>query len=146
MALVDWRKLFSRGEDQSLECFPAYDLELIKLAHEVFDEGIPEWRYALVGQFIDNGPWHIQHKLLVLRKWESNLRKLDFDLSHMLVWVQLYNVPLELYSRKGLSHIASGIGVPLYMDVITAYKEHLEFAKVCVELEAGAKIPKSNEG
>ncbi|XP_039005547.1 uncharacterized protein LOC120132938 [Hibiscus syriacus] len=66
---------------------------------------------------LENGPWHIQNKPLVLRKWEPNLRKLDFDLKCMPVWVQLYNVPLELFSRR------------------------LEFAKVCVKVEAGAVIP-----
>ncbi|KAK8704078.1 hypothetical protein V6N13_047711 [Hibiscus sabdariffa] len=91
---------------------------------------------------LENGPWHVQHKPLVLRKWESNLRKLDFDLARMPVWVQLYNVPLELYSRCGLSYIASAIGYPLYMDSITTSKERLEFTKVCVEIAAGARIPR----
>ncbi|KAK8684981.1 hypothetical protein V6N13_040992 [Hibiscus sabdariffa] len=61
----------------------------------------------------------------------------------MPVWVQLYSVPLELYSRRGLSYIASAIGYPLYMDTITASKERLEFAKVCVEIAAGARIPRA---
>ncbi|GMI69541.1 hypothetical protein HRI_000623400 [Hibiscus trionum] len=61
----------------------------------------------------------------------------------MPVWVQLYNVPLELYTRLGLSYIASGLGVPLYMDSITASRERLEFAKVCVEIVAGASVPRA---
>ncbi|KAK8556070.1 hypothetical protein V6N13_070140 [Hibiscus sabdariffa] len=92
---------------------------------------------------LDNGPWHIQHKPLVLRKWEPNLKQLDFDLTRMSVWVQLYNVPLKLFSKKGLSYIASVLGVPLYMDSITASRERLEFAKVCVEVEAGRRIPRT---
>ncbi|KAK8665687.1 hypothetical protein V6N13_005849 [Hibiscus sabdariffa] len=91
---------------------------------------------------LENGPWHIQHKPLILRKWEPNLQRLDFDLTHMLVWVQLYNVPLELYSKLGLSYIASGLGVPLCMDSITASREKLEFAKVCVEVPAGVRLPR----
>ncbi|KAK8631504.1 hypothetical protein V6N13_028289 [Hibiscus sabdariffa] len=91
---------------------------------------------------LENGPWHIQHKPLVLRKWEPNLPKLDFDLACMPVWIQLFNVPLELFSRRGLSYIASGIGKPLYMDSVTASRERLEFAKVCVEVAAGARIPR----
>ncbi|XP_039041850.1 uncharacterized protein LOC120180618 [Hibiscus syriacus] len=92
---------------------------------------------------LENGPWHVQNKPLVLRKWLHGSQKLSFDLSCMPIWVQLYRVPLELYSKKGLSYIASAIGRPLYMDAITASKQRLEFAKVCVEIEVGSVIPDS---
>ncbi|KAK8549624.1 hypothetical protein V6N13_073407 [Hibiscus sabdariffa] len=97
---------------------------------------------AAMDWVLENGPWHIQNKPLILRKWEPNLRRLDLDLKKIPVWVQLYNVPLELFSRRGLSYIASAIGVPLYMDTITASKGKLEFAKVCIEIEVGARFPK----
>ncbi|KAK8651283.1 hypothetical protein V6N13_140891 [Hibiscus sabdariffa] len=90
---------------------------------------------------LENGPWHIQHKPLVLRKWEPSLRSLDFDLKKMPIWVQFYNVPLELFLKEGLSYIASTIGVPLYMDTITASKARLEFTKLCIEVDVGMKIP-----
>ncbi|KAK8658001.1 hypothetical protein V6N13_036217 [Hibiscus sabdariffa] len=61
----------------------------------------------------------------------------------MPVWVQLYNVPLELFSRKGLSYISSALGVPLYMDLIMASRERLEFAKVCIEVDAGRRLPRT---
>ncbi|KAK8673477.1 hypothetical protein V6N13_111811 [Hibiscus sabdariffa] len=91
---------------------------------------------------IENGPWHFQNKPLILRKWEPNMSKLDFDLVCMPVWVQLYNVPLELFNKTGLSYIASALGNPLYMDSITANRERLEYAKVCVEIGACSSIPK----
>ncbi|XP_038993244.1 uncharacterized protein LOC120116935 [Hibiscus syriacus] len=90
---------------------------------------------------LDNGPWHVQNKPLVLRNWVPGMQKLSFDLSFMPIWIQLYNVPLELYSRKGLSYIASALGNPLFMDSVTASKNRLEFAKVCVEVEDGVVIP-----
>ncbi|KAE8682000.1 Pentatricopeptide repeat-containing protein [Hibiscus syriacus] len=153
-------------KEQSLEYFPPEVLEgvsTVKPPVVVIEEAIAKWDCVVVGQFIGdapnfgymqriveilwgkashvkNGHWHIQNKPLVLRKWEPNLRKLDFDLKRMPVWVQLYNVPLELFSRVGLSYIASAVGNPLYMDYVTASKERLEFAKVCVEVEAGEVI------
>ncbi|KAK8655823.1 hypothetical protein V6N13_108389 [Hibiscus sabdariffa] len=48
----------------------------------------------------------------------------------------------ELFTRIGLSYIASAIGVPLYMDSITDSRQRVAFAKVCVELPADAIIPK----
>ncbi|XP_039038081.1 uncharacterized protein LOC120175552 [Hibiscus syriacus] len=90
---------------------------------------------------LENGPWHVQNKPLVLRRWEPGLQSLNFDLALMPVWVQLYNIPLELYSQKGLSYIASALGTPLYMDTITASRERLEFAKLCIKIEAGSVLP-----
>ncbi|KAK8638784.1 hypothetical protein V6N13_137195 [Hibiscus sabdariffa] len=188
---VDWRKLFGGVREQTLNFFlPTISNGLIRVQppREVFDEGIEDWKFSLVGQFVgpapnfsamqkivgilwgemstvkvsiagsnlyvftfvnatardwvlENGPWHIQHKPLVFRRWEPNLQKLDFDLQKMPIWVQLHNVPLELFSRKGLSYIASAMGTPLYMDSITASCERLEFAKVCIEIIAGVSIP-----
>ena len=59
------------------------------------------------------------------------------------IWIQLGNVPLELFTKNGLSYIASAIGNPLYMDRITANKQCLAFAKVCVDVDASAEIPRS---
>ncbi|KAK8595076.1 hypothetical protein V6N13_015985 [Hibiscus sabdariffa] len=68
--------------------------------------------------------------------------KLDFDLVRIPICVHLFNVPLELYSKTCLSYTARAISVPLYMDWITASTERLEFAKVCIEIEACAEIPR----
>ncbi|XP_039026259.1 uncharacterized protein LOC120159770 [Hibiscus syriacus] len=92
---------------------------------------------------LENGPWHVQHRPIFLRKWEPNMRELHFDLLQMPIWIQLYNITLELFSRKGLSYIASAIGKPLHTDSITASRERLEFAQVCVEISADSKVPES---
>ncbi|XP_039054688.1 uncharacterized protein LOC120197152 [Hibiscus syriacus] len=91
---------------------------------------------------LNNGPWHVHNKPLILRNWEPNLKRLSLNLSKIPVWVNLFNVPLELFSRTGLSYIASAIGVPISMDTITATKSRLEFAKVCIEIGVRDVIPK----
>ncbi|KAK8700198.1 hypothetical protein V6N13_018601 [Hibiscus sabdariffa] len=158
--IVDWKKLFEGAEEHTLDYFPPARVEgtvAIAPPSSVFDDGIADWKYALVGQFVGSAPnfsslqiiiqiiWGkdstVKNKPLVLRKWEPNLKRLDFDLCRMPIWIQLFNVPLELYNRKGLSYISSALGMPLYMDSITASKECLQFAKVCVEIEAGSKLP-----
>ncbi|XP_039004038.1 uncharacterized protein LOC120130969 [Hibiscus syriacus] len=92
---------------------------------------------------LENGPWHIINKPLILRKWEPSLKRLNFDLSKIPIWVHLYNVPLELFSQAGLSYLASGVGIPISMDSVTTSKTMLEFAKVCVEIGVNDEIPKS---
>ncbi|XP_039043801.1 uncharacterized protein LOC120183093 [Hibiscus syriacus] len=107
--------------------------------HYVFSfdsEAIRDW-------VLESGPWHILNKPLILRKWEPNWNRLHFDLSRIPVWVNLFNVPLELFSRTGLSYIASSLGSPLSMDSVTATKSHLEYAKVCIGIGVNDAIPKS---
>ncbi|KAK8571345.1 hypothetical protein V6N13_103472 [Hibiscus sabdariffa] len=77
-----------------------------------------------------NGPWHIHNMPIILRKWEPNLRSLEFNMDRLSVWIHLYRIPLELFTTVGLSYIASVIGIPLYMDSITAGLQRLAFAKV----------------
>ncbi|MBA0576876.1 hypothetical protein Golob_023956, partial [Gossypium lobatum] len=47
----------------------------------------------------------------------------------MPVWIQQSRVPLELFTRKGISYVVSALGKPLYMDGITTSEQHLAFAK-----------------
>ncbi|KAK8625158.1 hypothetical protein V6N13_090034 [Hibiscus sabdariffa] len=88
-----------------------------------------------------NGPWHIQNKPIILRKWEPNLKSLDFSMEKLSVWVHLSGVPLELFNNVGFSYVTSALGTPLYMDGITANRQRLAYAKVCVEMSADFKIP-----
>ncbi|XP_039055526.1 uncharacterized protein LOC120198242 [Hibiscus syriacus] len=94
---------------------------------------------------LDNDLWHVLHKPLILRKWEPNLQRLNFDLSRLPLWVHLFNIPLELYSKEGLSYIASALGEPISMDSITASKYRLEYARVCIEIGAKDDLPESVE-
>ncbi|XVF56289.1 hypothetical protein PTKIN_Ptkin06aG0107100 [Pterospermum kingtungense] len=59
----------------------------------------------------------------------------------MPVWLHLGDVPLELFTPDGLSYIASAVGNPLYTDRVTANRERVAFAKVCVEVDADSIIP-----
>ncbi|XVF61955.1 hypothetical protein PTKIN_Ptkin08bG0176800 [Pterospermum kingtungense] len=61
------------------------------------------------------------------------------------VWVQLSNIPLELFHQKGIGCIASAIGKPLYTDRITAQQLKLSYARVCVEIGVLDSIPKEIE-
>ncbi|KAK8598371.1 hypothetical protein V6N13_094343 [Hibiscus sabdariffa] len=127
--LIDWKKFFSRLEEQTIDFFLrsiAEEAKLVEPPLAVFDVGISECRFSLISQFVG---------------FLLNAMYCGAPLGEgMLVWMHLYNVPLELYSRVGLSYIASAVGVPLYMGSIVATKGKLEFAKVCIEVGAGVKL------
>ena len=97
---------------------------------------------ALRDRVLETGPWHIQNKPLIVRKWEPGMESLQLNMAKLPIWIQLGNIPLELFTQRGISYIASAIGNPLYMDRITASQQRLAFAKVCVEVEAAKDIPK----
>ncbi|KAK8700525.1 hypothetical protein V6N13_018919 [Hibiscus sabdariffa] len=159
---IDWRKLFAASSDQSLEFFPPEISEselTVKPPKDFFDEGFHMWRNALVGQFISKPPnfsmmqklvnflWgkhgEVDNKPLILRRWEPNMPSLNFDLEKILMWIHLTGIPLELFSKRGLSYIASVIGTPLYMDNVTGSRQRLAYAKVCVEISVNSCLPDS---
>lgn len=61
-------------------------------------------------------------------------------MNRMPVWDHLSNIPLELFTSKGLSYIASALGNPLYMDSITANWQRLAYAKMCFEMNANLVV------
>ncbi|XVE50375.1 hypothetical protein DITRI_Ditri01bG0157700 [Diplodiscus trichospermus] len=89
---------------------------------------------------LERGPWHIQNRPLIVRKWELGLTMLQFHMSKIPIWIQLGNVPLELFTQRGLSYIASAVGRPLYMDRITASQQRLAYAKVCLQIDVQTEI------
>ncbi|XVE48638.1 hypothetical protein DITRI_Ditri01bG0017900 [Diplodiscus trichospermus] len=97
---------------------------------------------AVRDQIFKQGPWHIQNKSLIVRKWEPGMSHLEFDLSRIPLWIHLRNVPLELFNKKGLNYIASTIGTPLYMDHVTTCHQRLAYAKLCVEVNVDANVPR----
>ena len=90
---------------------------------------------------LEAGPWHIQNKPLIVRKWEPRLQTLKFNMERLPIWVHLGNIPLELFAQNGLSYIVSAIGTPLSMDKFTACQSRLAFAKICVEINTTFDIP-----
>ncbi|XP_031263453.1 uncharacterized protein LOC116121651 [Pistacia vera] len=66
-------------------------------------------------------------------------------ISYVPIWVKFSGVPLEFWTTKGLSYVASAIGKPLYMDNITDVGDRLEYARVCVEIYTSTSFPNSVE-
>ena len=71
---------------------------------------------------LEGGPCNIQNIPLIVRKWEPDMESLDFNMKKLPIRIHLRNVPLELFTKNGLSYLASTVGNPLYMDRITVNK------------------------
>lgn len=57
------------------------------------------------------------------------------------VWIHFPNLKLHLWSITSLSKFTSVIGKPLFTDKITAERERITFARVCVEVKVGDPLP-----
>ncbi|KAF9620086.1 hypothetical protein IFM89_010736 [Coptis chinensis] len=59
------------------------------------------------------------------------------------IWLNLYNVPKDLWTGEGLGFLASRIGDPQRMDEATAARKRLLYARVCVLVEIASELPES---
>ncbi|KAK8655336.1 hypothetical protein V6N13_107918 [Hibiscus sabdariffa] len=83
---------------------------------------------------LESSPWHILQKAIILRNWLPGMNFDIVSLDTAPVWIKFWHIPLELYSQQGLGYLASALGKPMYADKATALKQHLEYAKICVEI------------
>ncbi|GAV91360.1 DUF4283 domain-containing protein, partial [Cephalotus follicularis] len=62
---------------------------------------------------IDNGPWDVWGYHLVVRRWSRDMSLVLEECKTIPVWVKLSRVPVQYWTKLGLSYIASVIGKPL---------------------------------
>ncbi|KAL0293940.1 UNVERIFIED_CONTAM: hypothetical protein Sradi_6911600 [Sesamum radiatum] len=67
---------------------------------------------------IEGGPWLFQGQPIVLQFWEQGMSLRRQKHTQIPVWIRLRHLPMEYWTEEGLSTVASGIGTPLYTDVL----------------------------
>jgi hypothetical protein len=97
---------------------------------------------ASCDEILESRVWHVSNKPLILRKWQPGMQILKLTLSSVPVWVKLINLPMEFWTPKCLSYVASGIGIPLCADKVTEEQKRLRFACVLVEMDVNSVCPK----
>ncbi|KAK0588873.1 hypothetical protein LWI29_006507 [Acer saccharum] len=85
---------------------------------------------------LEAGPWLFAGRMVILKKWHPRLILSKDSYSKIPVWVKLFNIPHEYWNEEGLSHIASAVGKPLYVDSLTESMKRISFARVCIEIDA----------
>ncbi|KAG5221989.1 DUF4283 domain-containing protein [Salix suchowensis] len=89
-----------------------------------------------VQEVIEKGPWMFGGKNIILQKWTPSFHFNRNKIPTISVWVRLKGLPLPLWTKQGLSMAASMVGKPLSCDEQTMGCRRLEFARLCVELDA----------
>uniref|UniRef100_A0A6N2LTQ3 DUF4283 domain-containing protein n=1 Tax=Salix viminalis TaxID=40686 RepID=A0A6N2LTQ3_SALVM len=85
---------------------------------------------------LERGPWMFGGKAIILQQWHPQFVFDKNRISKLPVWIRLHGLPFSLWSRKGLSVAASMVGKPLSCDEATYCCTRLDFARVCVEIDA----------
>nr|TKR98217.1 hypothetical protein D5086_0000205770 [Populus alba] len=85
---------------------------------------------------LEKGPWMFGGKNIILQQWHPRFQFDKTKISTLPVWVRLHGLPFPLWSKQGLSLAASMVGRPLSCDELTYSCTRLEYARICVEVDA----------
>jgi hypothetical protein len=85
---------------------------------------------------LEKGPWMFGGKNIILQQWHPLFQFDKNKISTLPVWVRLHGLPFPLWSKQGLSLAASMVGRPLSCDELTYNCTRLEYARLCVEVDA----------
>ncbi|GJU33233.1 RNA-directed DNA polymerase, eukaryota, reverse transcriptase zinc-binding domain protein [Tanacetum coccineum] len=95
---------------------------------------------------IEMGPWMVNGKPMFVQKWDPSVSLDKAEPNKLPLWVRLRNLPLEAWTTKGISAVASRLGTPQIMDQTTTQMckvgyGRLGFARVLIDVEAEKRLP-----
>lgn len=111
---------------------------------QVVDETTMKFRVAssiVRARILRRGMWNIGNIPLVITKWTPEELKEKPEVKSIPLWVHLKNVPVHMFSWKGLSFIASAAGSPVRLHPETASCSNFKLAKVFVNADLTKELP-----
>ncbi|KAG5224321.1 DUF4283 domain-containing protein [Salix suchowensis] len=130
----------------------------LKISEEITLENVEKWSRCMVGFFpgyrlpyqtvntiasrvwrqcgLEHGPWMFGGKNIVLQQWHPHFCFDKNKISKMPVWIRLTGLPFPLWTKQGLSLVATMVGRPLSCDEQTFNGTRLDYARICVEVDA----------
>ncbi|KAJ6321112.1 hypothetical protein OIU78_016338 [Salix suchowensis] len=89
---------------------------------------------------MEKGLWMFGGRNIILQQWHPRLLFDKTKIATIPVWIHLHGLPFPMWTRQGLSMATSMVGKPLSCDAQTFSCTRLEYARVCVELDAAHPI------
>lgn len=89
---------------------------------------------------LEKGPYIIYGRPFLLKIMPELFDFNDLEFTKVPVWVQIPNLPLQLWNNKALSKIASKIGSPIQSDKLTQSKGRLSFARLLIEIDVSKEL------
>ena len=84
----------------------------------------------------------IQDHYLAVKQWSPNFNPVDPCFGHTLVWIRFSALNVLFYHESALRTIASAVGKPVKVDVVTTNGDRGKFARVCVEVDLSKPVVK----
>ena len=84
---------------------------------------------------LERGPWLIHQHYITLRQWTPDFKPSEATTTHLKVWVDLLELPMEYYDNEVLLRIGAAIGRPVKIHPITERRERVRFSRLCVEID-----------
>ncbi|GJS18487.1 zinc knuckle CX2CX4HX4C containing protein [Tanacetum coccineum] len=91
---------------------PIFDGVNISIHRKVVKKISTRLKHTLYGYFIG--------KRMAFLKWSMDTRLLKEELTRILIWVKLHDVPIYVFEEDGISLIASFISKPIMLDSYTS--------------------------
>ena len=82
---------------------------------------------------LEKGPLFIGEHFLSIRSWVPNFRPSASNVSSIVVWVRLNELPIY-YQVEALKEIGSTIRTILWIDTHTALESRGRYARICVQI------------
>ncbi|KAJ4823635.1 hypothetical protein Tsubulata_032171 [Turnera subulata] len=92
-------------------------------------------------QILDEGPYFLDAKPFVFKRWEPRVLMEKEAVRSIPVWIKLPGLSVHLRTPLLLGVIASVIGKPLYVEKSGIQGQRLTVPRVCVELNADSEFP-----
>ena len=109
---------------------PTGRLDCVDLGHGFFLT-----RFSLREDYeimLTRGSWFIGEHFLSIRPWELDFKPASANVSTVVVWIRLNELPIEYYNAEALLHIGKAIGNVLRVDTHTASESRGRFARLCI--------------
>lgn len=84
---------------------------------------------------VDEGPWAVRNKLLVLDYWTPNLILSKHTVVECPIWIQIWGLPLEYHSSANAASIGSLAGQTLHVDFTDQGIRNLRYLRVQVNID-----------
>lgn len=115
---------------------------------DVFEVNSTTMKFRINNPIIRNkivrrGMWNLAGIPVVMSKWTPFIEAKQMEKKSVPLWVHLHNVPMNMFSWKGLSVVASPVGVPVKLHPETAQCLNMKVAKIFVNADLSKDLPKT---
>lgn len=89
------------------------------------------------------GMWNLAGIPVVMSQWSPFTEETIQEIKSVPIWVHLRNVPMDMFTWKGLSFVTSAVGEPVRLHSDTAQCLDFKVAKIFVNADLTKELPKS---